>query len=76
MNSIEDVREKLTLADGTTDLHFTKVGYADLEMRVRGIWKRDFRRVKVFLVDDKKWKELLVGAPALEKVGLMPHQNA
>eukprot|EP00924_Labyrinthula_sp_SR-Ha-C_P014563 augustus_masked-scaffold_34-processed-gene-1.7-mRNA-1 protein AED:1.00 eAED:1.00 QI:0/0/0/0/1/1/12/0/2109 len=72
MDSIEDVKEKITLADGTTDLRVTKVGYADLEMRVGGIWKRDFRRVKVFLVDDKKWKELLVGAPALGQAGLMP----
>eukprot|EP00924_Labyrinthula_sp_SR-Ha-C_P006455 snap_masked-scaffold_57-processed-gene-1.27-mRNA-1 protein AED:1.00 eAED:1.00 QI:0/0/0/0/1/1/2/0/151 len=76
MDSIKDVKEKITLADGTTDLRVTEVGYADLEMRVGGIWKRDFRRVKVFLVDDEKWKEILVGAPALEEAGLMPHQNA
>eukprot|EP00924_Labyrinthula_sp_SR-Ha-C_P007883 snap_masked-scaffold_28-processed-gene-4.2-mRNA-1 protein AED:1.00 eAED:1.00 QI:0/-1/0/0/-1/1/1/0/400 len=76
MDSIKDVKQKITLADGTTDLRVTKVGYADLEMRVGGIWKRDFRRVKVFLVDDEGWKELLVGAPALEQPGLMPHQNA
>eukprot|EP00924_Labyrinthula_sp_SR-Ha-C_P007703 snap_masked-scaffold_28-processed-gene-0.25-mRNA-1 protein AED:1.00 eAED:1.00 QI:0/0/0/0/1/1/2/0/245 len=76
MDSIEDVKEKITLADGTTDLRVTKVGYADLELRVGGIWKRDFRKMKVFLVDDKRWRELLVGASALEKAGLMPHQNA
>eukprot|EP00924_Labyrinthula_sp_SR-Ha-C_P013662 augustus_masked-scaffold_5-processed-gene-9.48-mRNA-1 protein AED:1.00 eAED:1.00 QI:0/0/0/0/1/1/5/0/887 len=69
MDSIEDVKEKITMADGTTDLRVTKVGYTDLEMRVDGIWKRDFRRIKFFLVDDKKWKELLVGAPTLEKAG-------
>eukprot|EP00924_Labyrinthula_sp_SR-Ha-C_P006385 augustus_masked-scaffold_57-processed-gene-0.54-mRNA-1 protein AED:1.00 eAED:1.00 QI:0/0/0/0/1/1/5/0/2940 len=70
MDSIKDVKEKITLADGTTDLRVTEVGYADLEMRVGGIWKRDFRRVKVFLVDDEKWKEILVAesGPACLKV--------
>eukprot|EP00924_Labyrinthula_sp_SR-Ha-C_P003449 augustus_masked-scaffold_15-processed-gene-9.55-mRNA-1 protein AED:1.00 eAED:1.00 QI:0/-1/0/0/-1/1/1/0/1057 len=76
MDVVEDVKERITLADGTTDLRITKVGYTDLELRIGGIWKCDFRKVKVFLVDDKKWKELLVGAPALEEAGLMPHQNA
>eukprot|EP00924_Labyrinthula_sp_SR-Ha-C_P004972 augustus_masked-scaffold_1-processed-gene-17.49-mRNA-1 protein AED:1.00 eAED:1.00 QI:0/0/0/0/1/1/6/0/963 len=64
MDSIEDVKEKIALADGTTNLRVTKVGYADLQLRVDGTWKRYFRRMKVYLVDDKKWKELLVGAPA------------
>eukprot|EP00924_Labyrinthula_sp_SR-Ha-C_P007312 snap_masked-scaffold_8-processed-gene-14.76-mRNA-1 protein AED:1.00 eAED:1.00 QI:0/0/0/0/1/1/2/0/1064 len=75
MDVIEDVKERITIADGTTDLRITKIGYADLELRIGGVWKCDFRKMKIFLVDDKKWKELLVGAPALEKAGLMPHQN-
>eukprot|EP00924_Labyrinthula_sp_SR-Ha-C_P013237 augustus_masked-scaffold_45-processed-gene-0.3-mRNA-1 protein AED:1.00 eAED:1.00 QI:0/0/0/0/1/1/12/0/1692 len=68
MDTIDDVKEKMTLADGATDLRITKVGYTDLELRIGGIWRCDFRRVKIFLVDDKNWKELLVGAPALGKV--------
>eukprot|EP00924_Labyrinthula_sp_SR-Ha-C_P005406 snap_masked-scaffold_1-processed-gene-30.31-mRNA-1 protein AED:1.00 eAED:1.00 QI:0/-1/0/0/-1/1/1/0/151 len=76
MDVIEDVKERITLADGTTDLRVTEIGYADLELRIGGVWKCDFRKMKIFLVDDKKWKELLVGAPVLGKAGLMPHQNA
>eukprot|EP00924_Labyrinthula_sp_SR-Ha-C_P014208 augustus_masked-scaffold_59-processed-gene-0.8-mRNA-1 protein AED:1.00 eAED:1.00 QI:0/0/0/0/1/1/3/0/869 len=60
MDVVEDVKERITLADGTTDLRIAKVGYTDLELRIGGVWKCDFRRMKVFLVEDRKWKELLV----------------